>query len=236
MAQVKALIFDVDGTLAETEEVHRAAFNAVFCEHGLPWQWDQETYRRLLTVTGGKERIRAWLAEPGAGGVELSDADIAAMHAEKTAKFGDLVDAGIELRNGIAGLIETAQATGIRVAVATTTTRANVERLCRSVWDRTAPDVFEVIVAGDDVPRKKPDPVVYVTALGLLELAPGDALAFEDSRNGVLAAKGAGLRVVASPAFYTDPGDVDAADMVCPEFDDPQIFKLAGLGMQRHVA
>ena len=147
-----------------------------------------------------------------------------------------LIDSGIDLRTGIAGLIETAQGKGIRLAVATTTTRANVERLCRSVWGRAASEVFEVIVAGDDVPRKKPDPAVYVTTLEMLELEPEKTLAVEDSRNGVLAARGAGIRVVASPAFYTDPGDVDGADMICAEFDDPRIFTLAGLGAQRHVA
>lgn len=209
---MKALIFDVDGTLAETEEVHRQAFNTAFDEAGLDWHWSIETYTRLLKTTGGKERMRFWREETGS---TVSDASIAELHGRKTDLYERLLlGKSISLRPGIADLISFAKDEGLRLAVATTTSRVNVEALCQACFAKAASDVFEVIAAGDEVPHKKPAPDVYQLALARLDLDPDLAVAIEDSRNGILSAKGAGLRVIATPSLYTLEDDLSAADIV----------------------
>lgn len=211
---VEALIFDVDGTLAETEEVHRLAFNAAFAEAGLPWDWSPERYRALLATTGGKERIaahQAGLPEREAPG--LAPEAIAALHRRKTAIFGSMVEAGaLALRPGVRRVVEAARAASLDLAVATTTSRANVQALCLTAWGRPADKVFDVIAAGDEVAAKKPAPDVYLLAMARLGRAADRCLAFEDSRNGVLSARAAGLRVVVTPSAYASHEDVaDAA-------------------------
>lgn len=211
---VKALIFDVDGTLAETEEAHRAAFNAAFAAAGLGWHWSQQDYRRLLATTGGKERIAAWCAEIGTA---LPAGAIAALHADKTARYVSLVAAGgLPLREGVAELIAAASGAGLRLAIATTTSRANVEALAQAVWQQPADAVFEVIAAGDEVAAKKPAPDVYHLALDRLALDPGEALAVEDSLNGLRAARAAGLKVILVPSLYTAHEDHSGADWLLP--------------------
>ncbi|MGQ3674960.1 HAD-IA family hydrolase [Xanthobacter sp. TB0139] len=195
---MKALIFDIDGTVAETEELHRAAFNAAFPAFDLNWHWDRETYRSLLTTTGGKERIFRHANETGAGAVP-----VAALHAEKTRLFTRLIDEGITLRPGIGTLMQDARAAGLRLAAATTTSPENVEALCHAAFNLPASQVFDVIAAGDMVAAKKPAPDVYMLALDLLGLAPHEAIAFEDSANGVRSAREAGLAVILSRGFYT---------------------------------
>jgi len=212
---LRALIFDVDGTLAETEEAHRAAFNQTFADWGLGWHWSMDDYRALLKTTGGKERMRAHQATLPAGARRLSDDEIAALHKEKTARYGAILAAGaLELRPGVADLIAAARAAGLKLAVATTTNMPNVEALCACCWGRPAAEVFDVIAAGDMVAAKKPAPDVFVLALEKLGLAPEDCLAFEDSRNGVKSARGAGLRVLVTPSAYTDRDDFSDADWV----------------------
>lgn len=202
---IRALIFDVDGTLAETEELHRRAFNETFAARGLDWHWSVEKYTELLKVTGGKERMRAYCDEIGC---DLSDEDIASIHSEKTALYGQLMSQGeIGLRPGIAGLVADGRARGLALAVATTTSRANVDALCKACWGKPAGDVFDVIAAGDEVKAKKPAPDVYDLALKRLGLEPGEAIAFEDSRNGMLSARNAGIMVTVSPTAYTAADD-----------------------------
>ena len=185
MTGLKALIFDVDGTLAETEEAHRLAFNAAFRAAGLDWSWDVDLYRELLAVTGGKERIRWFVkrGDPPDGERALSDIDI--LHAAKTAYYRRAVERGeVELRPGVRRLIEEAQAAGLRLAVATTTTAANIEALIVAAFGRSPAELFEVVVAGEDVCRKKPDPEVYLLALQRLDLPAVACIAFEDIRTG----------------------------------------------------
>lgn len=206
---LRALIFDVDGTLAETEEVHRAAFNATFAAKGLDWHWDQPTYRRLLKVTGGKERMRAHRESHGMD--EPDDATIDAMHRAKTDTYADLIASGrVRPRPGVDNLIGRARAEGLALAVATTTTPANIDALTRACWGKPASHVFDVIAAGDEVAAKKPAPDVFLLALSRLGLPPDDALAFEDNANGLRSARSAGLRVIVTPGLYT--GDEDLAD------------------------
>ncbi len=202
---IKALIFDVDGTLAETEEAHRQAFNASFAAHGLGWNWSVGEYTELLKVTGGKERMRAHCDRTGA---TLTDREIAAIHKDKTKRYGELMQSGaIALRPGIAALVDGARANGLALAVATTTSGANVEALCRACWGKPATGVFDVIAAGDEVTAKKPAPDVYLLALQRLGLPGRETIAFEDSRNGVLSARAAGIIVAVSPTAYTAGDD-----------------------------
>ena len=217
---MKALIFDVDGTLAETEEAHRRAFNDAFAAHGLGWHWSVEDYRRLLRTTGGKERMAAHRAALGDG---PDDAAIAAIHRDKTDRYAAILAAGIAPRPGVAALIAAARAAGLRLAVATTTSPANVEALSRCLFDAPATAVFDVIAAGDEVAAKKPAADVYLLALGRLGVAAAEALAFEDSRNGLLSARGAGLATVVTPSLYTAGEDFTGAAAV--------LDSLAGLDL-----
>ncbi len=214
---VAALVFDVDGTLAETEEVHRQAFNETFAANGLDWHWTQDDYRILLKVTGGKERMAAHRATVGYG---PEDAAIARLHLEKTDRYGAIIAAGgVSLRPGVAELIAAAGASGLALAVATTTNRPNVDALCEAVWGCPAGEVFDVIAAGDEVAAKKPAPDVFNLALDRLAVPASAALAFEDSRNGVLSARAAGLRVIVTPSLYSAGDDLSQADWWLPGLD-----------------
>lgn len=219
---IAALIFDVDGTLAETEEAHRAAFNRAFAARGLGWHWDRDTYGRLLAVTGGKERIAAHQATL-AGPPVLDAAAIRDLHAAKTAIFAELVAAGLPPKPGVTDLVRAARGQGRRVAIATTTTRANVDALVHAIWGQPAGQVFDVIAAGDEVPAKKPAPDVYLLALERLGVRAAQAIAFEDSRNGVLSAMAAGLRVIAAPSEYTSAAELAGADLVTPALDRAEV-------------
>lgn len=221
MTTLQALIFDVDGTLAETEEVHRQAFNAAFQEAGLGWTWDVALYRELLSVTGGKERIRAYVerhAPPG-GGHALEQ--VASLHAAKTKFYTQAVERGdVALRPGIRPLVEAARGRGLRLAIATTTTLANVEALVAATFGRRTLDLFEVVVAGDEVARKKPAPEVYLQALARLGLPAAACIAFEDSPAGLASARSAGLRTVVSPGLYTAGFDTAGATWVVEAWGD----------------
>ena len=208
-----ALIFDVDGTLAETEEAHRVAFNEAFAEAGLAWVWSARDYRVLLGTTGGKERIAAFQDALPKDAVRLDAAAIAELHRDKTRRYARiLATRGLRLRPGVAELIAAARRRRLRLAVATTTSHPNVEMLCQCCWGRPAREVFDVVAAGEDVRVKKPAPDVYLLALGRLGLPPEACLAFEDSANGVRAARAAGLRVVLTPSAFTEGDDFPAAD------------------------
>jgi beta-phosphoglucomutase-like phosphatase (HAD superfamily) len=225
---IAALIFDVDGTLAETEELHRRAFNEEFAErhldqlwpdHAHGWRWSPALYRRLLSVTGGKERIayylRQWL---GLDPAPLA-ATIAAIHAGKTLRYEALLaEGGIGLREGIADLIADAGRQGCRLAIASTTSRANIDALCRACLGAAPERIFAVIAAGDEVAAKKPAADVYRLALERLDLPATACVAIEDSRNGLLAAKAAGLRCVVAPSRYSVGDEVDEADLLLPDF------------------
>jgi HAD superfamily hydrolase (TIGR01509 family) len=217
-----ALIFDVDGTLAETEELHRQAFNHAFARHGLDWQWDRAVYKDLLRVTGGKERIRAHherlrIAAP------LSDVDIAELHRIKTAHYAELVETGCcPLRPGVTDLLAAAKARGQRLAIATTTSHGNIDALLsQALGKRWAAD-FDAIVAGDDVPHKKPAPDVYVETLARLKLNASDCVAIEDSANGLTAASRANIPVLITRSMFFRDDDFSQARVV---LDD-----LSGLG------
>ncbi|UGY13240.1 HAD family hydrolase [Bradyrhizobium septentrionale] len=213
IAGARALIFDVDGTLAETEEVHRRAFNEAFAEAGLDWFWDQVTYARLLRVAGGKERIRAFDQRNAVP--SLTFADIADLHRIKTACYAALIAAGgCPLRPGVRAFLGGARRRGQRMAIATTTSHGNIDALLSVALGLDWADLFEAIVAGDDVPRKKPAPDVYVEVLARLGLAPSDCIAIEDSGNGLVAASHAGIPVVITRSAYFSDDDFAEALLV----------------------
>ncbi|MCE6952327.1 HAD family hydrolase [Cereibacter sphaeroides] len=222
---IGAIIFDVDGTLAETEELHRRAFNETFAAIGVDWYWDRDDYRDLLTTTGGKERIARFLRHQKGDPAPMPVADI---HRAKTERFVALMAEGeIGLRPGIGALIDEARRASVRLAIATTTSLPNVEALCRACFGAAASDIFEVIAAGDMVAEKKPSPQVYHLALRELGLSPDRAVALEDSLNGLRAAKAAGLRCIVSPGFYTRHEEFAGADRLVGCFS--QLGGLAGL-------
>ena len=217
---LKAIIFDVDGTLAETEELHRIAFNTAFADNSLSWHWDRKQYRELLKVSGGKERIRHFIETgqlPQRERADLADF-IAALHRHKTAVYTQsVIDGKAELRPGVRQLINAARSEGIRLAIATTTSLPNVEALLRAAFNEAGDGLFEVICAGDSVPAKKPAPDIYLDALRLLELPADACLAIEDSRNGLLSAHQAGIATVITPGIYTDDQDFSEAHLVIPD-------------------
>jgi len=217
---ITALIFDVDGTLAETEEAHRAAFNATFDAWGLGWHWTRDHYAELLKTTGGKERVRRFQTDLAANARRLSGDEIAAFHAEKTKAYADILGRGeLTLRAGVKDLVATARNEGLTLAIATTTNTPNVDALCQCCWGTPATEVFDVIAAGDMVQAKKPAPDVFLLALEKENIKPDQAIAFEDSRNGLLSAKGAHLRTVVTPSAYTQADDFSEADQVVPTLE-----------------
>lgn len=219
MAAVEALVFDVDGTLADTErDGHRIAFNRAFNDAGLDWQWSESLYGQLLGVTGGKERIRHYLDRFNTQFSKPENVDdfIAALHASKTRHYMDLMEAGaIPLRPGVRRLLEEARSAGMRLAIATTTTPENVSALIGSTLPTGAMDWFEVVGAGDIVPQKKPAPDIYSWVLREMQLPPSAVIAFEDSGHGVSSAAQAGIeRIVVTVNGYTADQDFSAASIV----------------------
>ncbi|MDH2344684.1 HAD family hydrolase [Bradyrhizobium sp. SSUT77] len=214
VGRAAALIFDVDGTLAETEELHRQAFNHAFVRHGLGWQWDRAIYKDLLRVTGGKERIRAYHARLGIV-PPLPDGDIAELHRIKTAHYTELVETGCcPLRPGVTDLLIAAKARGQRLAIATTTSHGNIDALLsRALRPRWAAD-FAAVVAGDDVRHKKPAPDVYFEILARLKLNASDCVAIEDSANGLIAASRANIPVLITKSMFFRDDDFGEARVV----------------------
>lgn len=228
---LQALIFDVDGTLADTEPLHRLAFNEAFAQVGLPWRWDAPTYRQLLETTGGKARIVRWqhqVRQPDEAAWTEDHPTVRALHAAKTAVYTGLVDRGeIRLRDGVEGLLREARAGGLRLAIATTTTPANIDALLTSTlgedWRR---DFFEVVEDGETAPQRKPHPRVYLQALARLGLPASACLAFEDSQAGLQAALDAGLATVVTPSHFTQHQDFSGALALRPSLLDVRLAHL----------
>jgi HAD superfamily hydrolase (TIGR01509 family) len=220
------LLFDVDGTLADTErDGHRVAFNRAFEEAGLDWHWSEELYGRLLAVTGGKERIRHYLASVRTD-FELpadGDAFIAGLHAAKTRHYTEMLAGGaIPLRPGVERLLNEARAAGLRLAVATTTTPENVTALLSNTLGDASIDWFEVIAAGDVVPAKKPAPDIYIYAMAKMDLTPEQCVAFEDSHNGVRSVLDAGIHsLLVTTNGYTENDDLSGASVVLDQLGEP---------------
>jgi HAD superfamily hydrolase (TIGR01509 family) len=221
---VTAILFDVDGTLADTEEVHRRAFNAAFRAHGLSWHWDARLYSNLLKTTGGKERLHTYLLRLHLERDEHEHitALIPAIHATKTALYTEIVSlGGLPLRTGVLRLMDESKAAGVAIAIASTTTLANVTALLTANLGNDAMSRFAVIAAGDVVRRKKPAPDIYELALKNLGVPAQRAVAIEDSELGLQAAKSAGLFTIVTPNRWTASQNFDAADIVLASLGDP---------------
>lgn len=220
----------MDGTLAETEEIHRQSFNKAFSDAGLDWNWSQQMYGELLAVTGGKERIRHYLntycPDFEASG-DLAEY-IARLHAAKTAIYTETVASGdISLRPGVARLISDARKAGLRLGIATTTTPANVTALLINNLSPDAESWFEVIAAGGVVPAKKPAPDIYHYAMQAMGVHPDECLAFEDSENGLRSARDAGLATLVTLSQYTADHQFDGAALVLDHLGETdQPFKV----------
>jgi len=216
---LKAILFDVDGTLAETEEFHRRAFNAVFKSFGMDHAWSMDQYRELLKITGGKERLAAYFA---AQGQPVPEGRIRELHVAKNAGYAQAIASGAtRLRPGVGRLMADARAAGLRLGIATTTSEANLDALLRPLLGTGWAESFACVVAGDQVAHKKPAPDVYRACLQQLGLAPGESVAIEDSAVGVRSARAAGIAVLVTPSSYTDHDDFSKADACVPDLGEP---------------
>jgi len=221
---MQALIFDCDGVLVDTErDGHRVAFNRAFAAKGLGVEWDVKTYGELLAVAGGKERMRHYFDSVGwpedAGD---RDAFIQDLHRLKTDLFMGIIGSGeLPLRPGVGRLVDEVIAGGVTLAVCSTSNARAVRTVVETLLGAERRSRFAAILAGDMVSKKKPDPEIYNLACRRLALSPAGCVVVEDSRNGLLAARGAGMRCVITKSCYTQDEDFSEADMVVGELGDP---------------
>jgi HAD superfamily hydrolase (TIGR01509 family) len=230
---LKAIIFDVDGTLADTENAHRIAFNQTFAENNLGWNWDVALYGKLLKVTGGKERIRFFVESflPDFNKPADYEDFVKKLHVQKTAHYtAALRDGHIPLRPGIRQLILDAHKAGLKLAVATTTSPENVAALLEVGLGKDWNKYFDAIGCGDIVPLKKPAPDIYNWVLNELKLTPQDCIALEDSSNGLRSALDAGIRTYITTNPYTSQQDFTGAAEVFDDLSDlANFYKVTGL-------
>lgn len=224
MAKIKGIFFDQDGVIIDTElDGHRVAFNQAFREAGYDVEWDVATYRHLLNVAGGKERMKYYLHNEGFGvdvPPEEEDQLIRTLHERKTDIFLELLETGnLPLRPGIRRFMGEAKDAGLTIGVCTTASRRSATAIAEEILH----DIdLDFVLAGDMVSRKKPDPEIYLAALERSGLTPDEAIVIEDSRPGIAAAKAAGMRVIATASAYTLQEDLSAADVVITALGDPE--------------
>jgi HAD superfamily hydrolase (TIGR01509 family) len=227
---LRALLFDLDGTLADTERLgHRPAYNRAFRKLGLPFRWGPRLYRKLLRHTGGKERLLQYLKRhdpdlgPQRAAIEADPRGWArAVHALKSRYFRRLVRGGrVPLRPGVARLMNEARAEDLRLAIVTSASRSTLAPILRHSLGAALVRQFDVLVCGRDVDHKKPAPDLYLLALARLELAPGDCVAIEDSQSGLAAARAAGIATVVTTNDNTAHEDFAGAHLVVDTLGEP---------------
>ena len=235
---IKAILFDQDGVIIDTErDGHRVSFNMTFKEFGYNFEWGVDEYHELLQIAGGKERMKRYLHTKGFGvpvKPEEEEDLIKRLHKRKTDLFVELVKSGkLPLRPGVKRFMQEAMAAGLKIGVCTTSN----EEAARTLTTQILKDIqFDVVLAGDVVKKKKPDPEIYNLALERLRLKPEECLVIEDSRNGVLAGKAAGMHVVATTNPYTEKEDLHEADIIVTCLGDPAgekgTLKQGGAGLK----
>ncbi|MET0279303.1 MAG: HAD-IA family hydrolase [Pseudorhodoplanes sp.] len=221
---LEALVFDVDGTIVDTEELHRRAFNQAFLEFELGWDWAPEVYARLLRISGGDDRIVHHI-----GGLPISDLEklrlrrlVPGLHREKTRIYGELVARNmVKPRPGIARLIREARAAGLKIGLAATSASANVQPLIGASFTRETASAIDAVVSADLVSNRKPAPDIYLLLLSMLGVPPEHCVAFEDSANGVAAAQAAGMVTIATPSRWTQSQDFSHADLKLGSLGEP---------------
>jgi HAD superfamily hydrolase (TIGR01509 family) len=222
--KLKALVFDCDGVLAETErDGHRVAFNRTFAAQGYDFEWDAALYKELLKIGGGKERMRHFFDRTSwPAGTGDQDALIKELHRLKTDYYAQIIESGeLPLRPGVARIVDEAAAAGVKLAVCSTSNEKSVHTVVERLLGPARKAKFDVILAGDVVSKKKPDPEIYALVLQRLGLKPTECVVIEDNRNGLLAAKGAGMYCVVTTNRYTEDEDFREADLVVSELGDP---------------
>lgn len=223
MSPIKAVFFDIDGVIIDTErDGHRVSFNMTFKEFGFTDEWSVEYYHELLQIAGGKERMKHhWQTKGFSKAIPEAEIDdiIKAMHQRKTAIFVDLIESlKLPLRPGVHRFMKEAMAAGLKIAVCTTSN----EQAAKAVTEKALPDIkFDVVLAGDVVSKKKPDPEIYNLALSKTGLKPAEAFVVEDSKNGVNAAAAAGLKVLVTTNGYTEKEDVSKGSIIVSCLGDP---------------
>lgn len=216
MAQIKAVFFDQDGVIIDTErDGHRVSFNMTFQEFGFTDEWSVDYYHELLQIAGGKERMKHHAQTQGFSKPippEELDELVKSMHKRKTALFVELIETGkLPLRPGIHRFMKEAMDAGLQIAVCTTSN----EQAAKTVTEKILSDIkFDLVLAGDVVSKKKPDPEIYNLALSKLGLKPEEVMVVEDSKNGVLASKAAGIKTIVTTNGYTEKEDVSAGDVI----------------------
>ena len=234
---LEALIFDMDGTMADTEEAHRQAFNAAFLEHGLFWDWNRDRYTELLVISGGRERIAACVESLRVKGDEKAKLRELAgsIHRTKTRIYHELITAGrVPLRPGVARLVREARAAGKKLAIASTTTAANVTQLITSALGGEAYHWFGAIVCGDHVAHKKPAPDIYNWVLNDLSLDAADCIAIEDSENGLRSSLAAGVKTFITINHYTRKQNFTGASAVFEDLSDlARFYQASGLALSK---
>ncbi|UCD31977.1 MAG: HAD-IA family hydrolase [Desulfobacterales bacterium] len=224
MSNIKAIFFDQDGVIIDTEkDGHRVAFNEMFKAFGYDFQWDVDKYHQLLQISGGKERMRHYFREEGIF-PDFTDEEetdlLLKLHKQKTEIFVNLIESGkLPLRTGVKRLMIEAMDKGLTLGVCTTANERSANAIARGMLHDIA---FEFVLAGDVVSKKKPDPEIYLLALKKTGLNPKECIVIEDSRNGVLAAKKAGMHIVATTNIYTEDEDLSEADIVVTSLGDPE--------------
>lgn len=209
--------------MADTEEIHRRAFNAAFIKMALDWEWTPALYKKLLEVSGGKERIGYFLdtLDIAHTSRHALHASIPLIHSIKTRIYKEMVESGcVSLRPGIKRLLMAARQRGIKLGIATTTTMGNVEALLSSPVGEKTIKSFDAIGAGDLVEHKKPAPDIYNLVLSTIRVPRHECVAFEDSVNGLRAAKAAGLFTVVTPTQWNNDHDFSGADLLLPSLGD----------------
>ncbi|HIF52287.1 MAG TPA: HAD family hydrolase [Thiotrichaceae bacterium] len=222
--KLKGIIFDVDGTIADTEEIHRQAFNQTFDEYDINWHWSVEDYRKILFISGGKERFRKFLNEDETLKIRIENPEsfVKELHKRKSEHYRSILKNGdIELRPGVIRLINEARDKGIQIGVATSSSMANLTTLFNKTLDMEPSELFNSIVTSDTVQDKKPSPAAYQCVLAGLGLEAESCVAIEDTQNGNLAALAAGLKTIITTHAYTIDNDFTGASIVANHLGEP---------------